>query len=127
MTFVRTYAHTLGRLLLSMIFIMAGLIKLTDPAAYVALLETVNIPGIVAYGLIGVELIGGAMILVGYQTRNAAILLSALYLSGAFLLNLRTGSQLEIMTFVQNLGLIGGFLILFAQGGGRMSMDELAK
>ncbi len=124
MTFLRKYAYTSGRILLSMIFIMAGLIKLDDPAAFAALLETGGIPGTAAYPLIALEIIGGAMILVGYQTRNAAIVLSTIYFGGLILLNRTLGSQMEIMTFVQNLGLAGGFLLLFAKGPGILSVDN---
>lgn len=127
MNFLRNYAHAGGRIMLSMIFIMAGLIKLDDPQAFAAVLATVGIPELGAYALIAVEIIGGTMILVGYQTPNAAIALSCLYISGAVLLNLTVGNQMEIMTFVQNLGLAGGFLILFAQGPGKLSVDNLAK
>ncbi len=127
MKFLQSYAHTGGRILLSLIFLSAGLIKLQDPAAFVAVLEGVGLPGMAAYAVIAVEIIGGGMILIGYQTRNAAITLGCLYLAGMVLLNLRIGSQDEIMQFVQKIGLAGGFLILFAQGAGRMSMDALAE
>ncbi len=127
MNFLQNYAHAIGRVLLSMIFIMAGLIKLDDPTVFAALLESIAIPGNLVYALIAVEVIGGFMILIGYQTRNAAIILSCLYIAGAVSLNMTLSNQMEIMTFVQNLGLAGGFLILFSKGAGKMSLDNLVK
>lgn len=124
MTFVRNYAYTLGRILLSMIFLMAGLIKLDDPAAFAALLETAGIPGIASYPLIAVEIVGGTMLLVGYQTRNAAIVLACLFFGRMILMNMTLGNQMEIMTFIQNIGLAGGFLILFSRGAGVLSVDH---
>ncbi len=133
MNFMQNYAHAGGRILLSLIFIMDGMIKLQDPLGYASALGSIGIPGagpyvhIAAYALIAAEILGGFMILVGYQTRNAAIALACLYLSSAILLNLSIGSRAEIMDFLQTLGIAGGFFILFAQGPGKLSLDSLAK
>ena len=133
MNFLQNYAHTTGRILLSLFFIMDGMIKLQYPTHYAAALGSIGIPGvgpyldIAAYALIAAEIVGGFMILVGYQTRNAAIALACLYLSSTILLNFSIGNQADFMRFLQTLAIAGGFLVLFAQGAGKLSLDGLAK
>ena len=126
MNFLQKYAHVGGRILLSMIFITAGLMKLQDPSAFISVLAPLKVPVSGAYALILAEIIGGAMILIGFQTRNAAIVLSCLYLSGTVLFNLTVGTQAEIMVFFQKLGLAGGFLGLLSHCSGQMSAEHLA-
>ena len=64
-------AHTLGRALLSVIFIVSGYGKLTTIAATTAYLTRVGVPSpqVMVYVLALFELIGGLMILVGFKTR----------------------------------------------------------
>ncbi|MFQ5439480.1 MAG: DoxX family protein [Paracoccaceae bacterium] len=127
MTFIGSYAHSGGRILLSMIFLMSGLMKLQNPDTFITAVAALNIPQAGAYALMLAEVVGGAMILVGYQTRNVAILLSCLYLASTAILNLAVATPMEIMEFLRSLGLAGGFMVLFAQGAGKLSLDNLAE
>ena len=77
---MQTYAKPLGRLLMSAIFIWAGYTKLfvfgpTGTSQYFASVH-IPIPEIAAWVAIIIEIIGGLMILVGYQTRWVALVLA---------------------------------------------------
>ena len=73
----KTYAVPLGRLLMSSLFIWAGWEKLfkfgpTGTAGYFAT-KHIPIPDVAAWVVIVIELIGGLMLLVGFQTRWVAL------------------------------------------------------
>jgi len=123
-------AHTLGRALLSVIFIVSGYGKLTTIAATTAYLTRVGVPSpqVMVYVLALFELIGGLMILVGFKTRWAALALFvftgiALYLGHKFWAAPPEQYMNQFNHALKNLAIMGGFLLLAAHGGGRFSVD----
>ncbi|MFQ5622194.1 MAG: DoxX family protein [Paracoccaceae bacterium] len=126
-----TVAVPLGRVLLAAIFIISGLVTLADLSGTAAHIESGGLPGFLVYPTVLLELAGGAMILVGYRTRWAALLLAAFSVVAGVLYHLIPAfslagveQQLQMIMFLKNLGLAGGFLVLFAHGPGHWSLDE---
>ena len=77
---LKTYSVPLGRLLMSSLFIWAGYTKLfvfgpSGTAGYFASVH-IPIPDVAAWIVIIIEIIGGLMILVGFQTRWVALVLA---------------------------------------------------
>lgn len=116
-------AAPLGRLLLSIIFILAGANKLTDLAGTGAYMQSGGVPSVLALPAALFELLAGLAILVGYQTRNVAFLLAGFCVVTAALFHHNFADQMQMTMFLKNLGLAGGFLTLYAHGAGAMSMD----
>jgi putative oxidoreductase len=124
---LQTYAKPLGRLLMSAIFIWAGYTKLfvfgpTGTSQYFASVH-IPIPDIAAWVVIIIEIIGGLMILVGYQTRWVALVLAIFCLVTGFGVHLPVGDQANMTNFYKNLAMAGGFLYVFAAGAGALSVD----
>jgi putative oxidoreductase len=125
----RTYAVPLGRLFLSVIFILAGFQKLQDPggtAQYFAHVH-IPIPDVTVWVSIIIELVGGLLLLVGYQTRWVALVLAIFCLITGFGVHLPVGDQNNITHFLKNLAMAGGFLYVFAYGAGKLSIDGPGK
>jgi putative oxidoreductase len=123
----KTYAVPLGRLLMSSLFIWAGWEKLfkfgpTGTAGYFAS-KHIPIPDVAAWVVIVIELIGGLMILVGFQTRWVALVLAIFCLITGFGVHLPTGDANDMIHFYKNLVMAGGFLYVFAHGAGVLSVD----
>ncbi|MBN8939470.1 MAG: DoxX family protein [Rhizobiales bacterium] len=116
-------AKLAARILLAAIFIQAGFGKITGYAGATAYMASAGVPGILLPLVIIVELIGGIMILVGYQARLAALLLAGFTLLAAFLFHLQPGNAAQMGQFMKNLAIAGGFLQLFATGPGLWSLD----
>lgn len=128
----------LGRILLAAVFIPAGVTKLADIGATVGMIGNVGWPAAtaLAYGAAIFEVVAGLMILVGFQTRIAALALAAFCVVTAFVFhsgainmpgfspeaNGMLSMFNQIMMF-KNLGLAGGFLVLAGQGAGALSLD----
>jgi putative oxidoreductase len=116
-------AAPLGRLLLSLIFIMGGASKFADLAGTGAYMQSAGVPSALALPAAAFELLGGLAILVGWQTRITALLLAGFCVLTALLFHRDFANQVMMIMFMKNLGLAGGFLTLYAHGAGGMSMD----
>lgn len=116
-------AKLVARVLLSIIFIVSGFNKITGYSGTVAYMATAGVPGALLPLVILVEIAGGIMILVGYQTRLAALVLAAFTLVAGVLFHMQFGNQGQMIHFMKNLAITGGFLQVFATGPGLWSVD----
>ena len=112
-----------ARLLASAIFIGAGFSKLgTGYAGAQAYMASVGLPGELLPLVIGLEMGGGLALLFGFQTRLAALALSAFCIISAVLFHSGADPMQQIM-FMKNLAMAGGLLAFTLFGAGRMSLD----
>ena len=116
-------AALVGRLLLSAIFLHEAYAKLTAYAPSMAYMRAYGVPGELLPLAIGFELICGLLILLGYQTRIAALLLAAFCIATAVLFHTKFGNRNELLHFEKDLAIAGGFLVLFARGASPWAMD----
>jgi putative oxidoreductase len=120
-------ASLASRLLLALIFIVAGWGKLQDPAGTAGYMSTVGLPAFLVWPTILLELGGGILILIGFQTRIVALLLAGFcVLSGALFHN-NFADQMQAINFLKNLAIAGGFLSLVVNGAGGWSLDGRSK
>ncbi|SUU90647.1 putative oxidoreductase [Aminobacter aminovorans] len=114
-----------GRVLLSAIFILAGFAKLTAISGTAGWFASIGLPlptaTTVVVGL--VELVGGIAILVGFQTRIAAIVLGLFTLAATAVAHLDFADQVQVMFLQKNLAIAGGLFVLAAFGAGALSID----
>jgi putative oxidoreductase len=122
----KTYLVPLGRLLMSSLFIWAGFGKLMNPGGTAQYFASYHLPApdVLVWIVIIIELIGGLMILVGFQTRWVALVLAIFCLITAFGIHLPMGDMPNMIHFYKNLVMAGGFLYVFAYGAGALSVDN---
>lgn len=115
----------LGRILLSIMFILAGFGKLTAIGGTAAWFGSLGLPAptIVAVVVGLVELLGGLAILVGFQTRIVALVLAVFTLAATAVAHLDFADQMQVLLLQKNLTIAGGFLVLAAVGAGALSID----
>jgi putative oxidoreductase len=118
-------AALIGRLLLAAIFLHEAYAKLTAYSAAVTYAEAFGVPGALLPLAIAVELGGGLLIAIGYQTRAAAMVLAGFCVATALLFHVKLGVRNELLHFEKDLAIAGGFLVLFAHGAGRWALDAL--
>ncbi|PSJ58479.1 DoxX family protein [Pseudaminobacter soli (ex Li et al. 2025)] len=115
----------LGRILLSIIFILAGFGKLTGIAGTAQYFAGYGLPmptvTAVVVGL--VEFFGGLAVLIGFQTRIAAILLAIFSVAAALVAHTNWADMMQLINFQKNLAMAGGLLVLAAFGPGAYSVD----
>jgi len=123
MNTIQTLSAPLGRLLLSLIFVISGVGKITAYAGTQAYMDSVGVPGMLLPLVIALELLGGIAIILGWQTRAVAFLLAGFCVLSGLLFHGDVGDAMQRIQLLKNLGLAGGFLVLVAHGGGAWSLD----
>ncbi len=118
------YFRAAGRALLSLLFLWSGYGSVTNYAGTQAYMENSGIPGALLPLVIATELGGALALLAGWQTRWAALALAGFCLLSALVFHTGFGDTNQLIHFLKNLGLAGGFLILAAAGPGALSLDE---
>ncbi len=116
----------LGRIAIGPLFLLSGIAKLTDPTTFLGYIGSVGLPlPVVALGsAILVEIIGGALLVVGYKTRVVATVIAAFTLVTAIVFHRDFQNQTQFLFFFKNLAITGGLLQVVAFGGGRWSIDR---
>jgi len=119
-----------GRFLISIIFIMSGFSKIAMYSQMVGYAAAKGLPmagaGIAVAA--AVELLGGLAVLAGFQTRISAWLLFVYLVPATLLFHnfwaMQGMEQQDNMAhFMKNLAIMGGLLILAANGAGGYSVD----
>jgi putative oxidoreductase len=122
---LKTYLVPLARLLLSSVFIWAGVSQLRDPGGTAQYFAHVNIPvpNVAVWVSIAIHILGGLALLVGFKTRWAAAVLAIFCLVTAFGVHLPAGDLGNMINFYKNLAMTGGYFYVLAYGAGGMSID----
>lgn len=120
----------LGRLLLALLFLPAGIGKITGFAGTVGYIASVGLPLPAAGAVLAiiVEVLGGVALIIGYRTRLAAIVLAAFTLVASFFFHAYWSAPAEQqfvsqLLFFKNIAVVGGLLSLAAWGAGAWSVD----
>ncbi len=121
---VQEFAAPLGRLLISFMFVMAGISKIGGYEGTQGYMEAMGVPGMLLPLVILTEVGLGLAVIVGYKTRIAALGLAGFCILAAILFHANFSDQMQMIMFMKNIGLAGGFLFLVAHGAGAYSLDN---
>jgi len=117
-----------ARVLLSVMFFMAGLSKIGAYAGTQGYMESQGVPGILLPIVIALEVIAPVLLVIGWQTRYAAIALAGFTAAAALMFHLNFADQMQSILFMKNIAITGGLLLLATHGAGELSLDsKLAK
>ena len=123
-----------GRLLLALLFLPAGIGKITGFAGTVGYIGSVGLPlpALGAVIAIVVEIVGGVALIAGFGTRIAALILALFTLAASFFFHAywAVPADQQFVTqllFMKNIAVVGGLLTLSAWGAGAWSMDARRK
>ena len=116
-------ALLVARMLLSAIFIKGGWDKAWAYQEAAGYMTKGGVPGSLLPLVIITEFVGGLLILVGWQTRCAAIALAGFTLVAAFFFHWDFGNRGQVIHLYKNIAIAGGFLALFASAAGAYSVD----
>ena len=112
-----------ARILLGVLFVMAGFGKLGDVAGFGGYMASGGIPAFLAWPVVLFEIVVGAALIVGFQTRLAALALAAFCVVSGVLYHFDPADQMQMTQLLKNLGLAGGYLALWVTGAGALSVD----
>ena len=106
----------LGRVLISSVFLLSGYNKAINYSGTINFMEDFGIPGLLIIPAIIIEIILPVLIILGYQTKTAATILSLFCITTAFIFHFDFTDQMQVISFCKNLSLAGGLLFLSIHG-----------
>ena len=127
MNALQSIAAPLGRIMISLMFVTSGLGKISGYAGTQGYMEAMGVPGVLLPLVIALEVLGGLAVMLGWHTRIAAFLLAGFSLLSALLFHANFGDQMQMIMFMKNIAIAGGFLMIVSLGGGAFSLDNRLK
>ena len=121
---VRNVSELAGRTLLSVLFLLSGVGKISAYAATAAYMSSVGVPSVLLPVVIATEVVGATAIILGWQTRITAFLMAGYSLLTALVFHTNFADQIEMIMFLKNVSIAGGLLLLVANGAGPLSLDR---
>ncbi|MBC7501461.1 MAG: DoxX family protein [Herminiimonas sp.] len=108
-----------ARILMSHIFIISAIGKITGYPGTQAYMEKMGVPGMLLPLVIITELVGGLALLFGFKTKWAAAALAGFTLLSALIFHLNMNDQMQMIQLMKNLAMTGGLLMFVRYGSGR--------
>ncbi len=118
------YLKLAGRILLSLMFIQAGIGKIFGYEGTAAHMTENGVPAILLPLVILTEAGGGLCVLLGLWTRYAAIALAGFTVLAGLLFHYQPGDMMQMINFMKNITIAGGFLVLAGAGPGAYALDN---
>jgi len=114
----------LGRVLISTLFLLNGVFKISNYDGTVGWIESFGMPGILIIPAIILEVIGPILIIVGYKAKIAAGFLSLFCILTAIIFHNDFPDQMQLTSFLKNIALAGGFLFIVVNGTKDLSIEK---
>ena len=124
---MQNVAMLAGRVMLSAMLFWSGYGRILSFSSIHGYVADWSVPEWFKPILIIWEVGGGLCLLTGAYTRVAAISLALFCVLSAFLVHLHDDDILQLIDFMKNIALTGGFLYVFATGAGSYSLDAKFK
>tara|TARA_Y100000780_G_scaffold5801_1_gene5509 strand:- start:96 stop:479 length:384 start_codon:yes stop_codon:yes gene_type:complete len=116
-----------GRIFLSAVFLIAGVNKIFNYEGTTAYMESFGVPGLLYIPAIILEILFPLLIVIGYQTKISALIMAIFSVSLAIIFHTDFSNQMQVMSFLKNFAIAGGFIIIFVNGPSRWSIDYMLK
>ena len=114
----------IGRIFISLIFLLAGIRKIFNYEGTIGYMESFGVSGYLLIPAIVIEILFPLLVIIGYKTKFSAMILSLFAILLAIIFHTDFSNQIQLMSFLKNFAIAGGFLILFVKGAGKYSIDH---
>ena len=117
----------IGRILLSALFLMEGIGKIFMQENVVMYIEDYGVPGVLFIPAVIVEILFPLFLIIGYKTRLTALVMALFTFTVAIIFHTDFTEGTQMVFFLKDLAIAGGFMIIFAYGPNRISLDYFLK
>ena len=114
----------LGRIFISTIFLFSALNKIKNYEETIEWMANYNLPNYFLAPTIVLEIIAPILIIIGYKTKIAAAALSIFCVTTAIVFYSNFDDQMQLIAFLKNIALSGGFLFLVINGAKGFCLDK---
>ena len=116
-----------GRILLSALFLIEGLGKISMQEEVIMYMEEYGVPGILFIPATALEVLFPLLLIVGYKTKWVASIMALFTFAVAIIFHTDFSEGMQMMFFLKDLAIAGGFMIVIAYGPGKISLDHYFK
>ena len=114
----------LGRIFLSTLFLIEGINKIFNYEGTIQYMESFGVSEYLAIPAIVLEILFPSLLIIGYQTKIAALVMAIFTIVVAIIFHTNFNDHMQFITFFKDIAIAGGFLIIFANGAGKYSVDH---
>ena len=114
----------IGRIFISLVFLLSGINKIGNYEGTVGWMESLGMPGIFLIPAIILEIGAPISIMIGYKLKISAALLIILCIATAVIFHNDFSNQMQLISFMKNIALAGGFLFIVVNGAKDFSLDK---
>ncbi len=117
-------SQLVARLFLGQIFLLSGIFKISGYEGTQGYMHAMGVPGMLLPLVILLEIGGGLAIIAGWQTKLVSIALAAFTVVAAVIFHNNLSDQMQMIMFMKNVAIAGGFILLAIHGAGGYSLDS---
>jgi len=119
--------EVLGRILLSSLFLIEGVRKFFFQEETIMYMEEYGVPEILFFPSLILEILFPILLIIGYKTRISALIMALFTLTVAIIFHTDFQNQMELIIFLKDIAIAGGFLIIAANDPKICSIDYMLK
>ena len=119
--------EVLGRILLSSLFLIEGARKFFFQEETIMYMEEYGVPEILFFPSLILEILFPILLIIGYKTRFSALIMALFTLAVAIIFHTDFQNQMELIMFLKDIAIAGGFLIIAANEPKIFSIDYFLK
>ena len=116
-----------GRVLISSLFLIEGVRKFFFQEETIMYMEDYGVPEILFFPSIILEVLFPILLIIGYKTRFSASIMALFTLTVALIFHTNFENQMELIIFLKDIAIAGGFLIIAANEPKICSIDYYLK
>ena len=114
----------LGRVLLSTLFLVEGIGKISIQEDVIMYMEDYGVPEILFVPATVLEILFPLLLIVGYKTKWAASIMALFTFTVAIIFHTDFSEGMQLVFFLIDIAIAGGFMIIVAYGPGKISLDH---
>ena len=119
--------EVLGRILLSSLFLIEGVRKFFFQEETIMYMEEYGVPEILFFPSLILEILFPILLIIGYKTRISALIMALFTLTVAIIFHTDFQNPMELIIFLKDIAIAGGFLIIAANEPKICSIDYMLK
>ena len=114
----------LGRALLSTLFLVEGIGKISMQEEVIMFMDDYGVTEILFVPAIIIEILFPLLLIVGYRTKWAASIMALFTFTVAIIFHTDFSEGMQLVFFLKDIAIAGGFMIIVAYGPGKISLDH---
>jgi len=116
-----------GRIFLSILFLFEGVRKFFYQEETIEFMDDFGVPEILFYPSLFFEIIIPSLLIIGFKTRFMASLMCLFTFIVSFIFHSDFNDQMQIIFFLKNISIAGGFLIIASYEAKMCTLDYYLK